>query len=50
MEKHVTVPIEQMNDQKLLAAIGRFARMAALLELGIVIAVLDMPARRLEYD
>lgn len=40
MEKHVTVPREQMNDRKLLAVVLRFAGIAALVQLGIMIAVL----------
>ena len=40
MEKHVTNPSEQTNDRKLLAVVLRFAGSAALVQLGMLIAVL----------
>ena len=40
MEKHVTNPGVPTNDRKLLAVVVRFATLAALVQVGIMIAVL----------
>ena len=40
MEKPVTIPGEQTNHRRLLAVVVRFAGIVALIELGILIAVL----------